>query len=189
MWLAYSFLHQVHIEAGPESLHGACPAFFSLLWVLILKFARGTSHGRRQVASFALGGYGIQFLMLPCSLFWQVNRIEEMTSVIPSMLTTACWIQRPMNAGRSLLLTHSGTIGTASIWFRTKLVPNSYQNPMETRKLICFACHHIHLNEAEMLSLLKRLPQLRSDFSISYFYLKNPCTICCVLFHRMPILF
>lgn len=46
-----------------------------------------------------------------CSFFWQGSRIEETTSVIPFMQTTACWIPKLMNAGRSLLLTLSGTIG------------------------------------------------------------------------------
>lgn len=34
-----------------------------------------------------------------------------MTSVTPFMQTTACWIQKPMNAGRSLPLTPFGTTG------------------------------------------------------------------------------
>lgn len=128
--------------------------------------------------------------MLPCSLFWQVNRIEEMTSVIPSMLTTACWIQRPMNAGRSLLLTHSGTIGTTSPCFKIKLLPNSYQNSMEIRKLICFAVITlISLKQRCSDNFLKQLPQPRSAFSMSYFYVKNPCSFCCILFHRTSVLF
>lgn len=49
-----------------------------------------------------------------CSFFWQGSRIEEMTSVTPFMRTTACWIQKPTNAGRSLLLTPFGTIGRAA---------------------------------------------------------------------------
>ena len=128
--------------------------------------------------------------MLPCSLFWQVNRIEEMTSVIPSMLTTACWIRRPMNAGRSLLLTHSGTIGTTSTCFKIKLLPNSYQNPMEIRKLVCFAVIPlISMKQRRSDNFLKQRPQPRSAFSMSYFYVKNPCSFCCILSHRTSILF
>lgn len=104
-----------------------------------------------QIVSFAVGGHCAPAFIYPSSLFWQVNRIEETTSVIPSMLTTVYWIQRPTSAGRSLLLTHSGTIGTASTYFKTKLLPNSYQKPMEIGKLICFACHRIHLYKADIL--------------------------------------
>lgn len=128
--------------------------------------------------------------MLPCSLFWQVNRIEEMTSVIPSMLTTACWIQRPMNAGRSLLLTHSEIIGTTSLCFKIKLLPNSYQNSTGIRKLICFAVITlISMKQRCSDNFLKQLPQPRSAFSMSYFYVKNPCSFCCILFHRTSVLF
>lgn len=116
-----------------------------------LKFARSISRGCRETVIFALRGYGTPSLILICSPFWQVNKIEEMISVIPSMRTIACWTRRPMNAGSSHLLTHLGTTGTASTCFETKLLPNGYQNPMETRKLICCTCHHIHPHEAEVL--------------------------------------
>lgn len=156
---------------------------------MCLKFAKGSSDGRRQVVSFAVGG-SCSPVILTSSLFPQVSRIEELTSVTPSMPTTACWILRPTNAGRSLLLTHSGTIGTTSTAFTTKLLSNSCQLPMETRKLICLACHHIHLDEAEILkyppeaadTTRKRLDHLR-------FYLKKPSTFCCIGIHKIPFCF
>lgn len=108
-------------------------------------------------------------LLFHSDLFWQVSKIGELTSVIPSMLTTACWILRPTNAGRSLLRTPSGTTGKTSTAFTTGLWPNSYQLPVETSKLICFACHHTHRDEAEILkyppdpiaTTRKRLDHLR----------------------------
>lgn len=104
----------------------------------------------------------------PPSLSWQVNRIEEMTSVIPSMLTIACWIQRPMNAGRSLQLTRSGTIGTASTCFSAKPLPNSFQKPLEYRKLtLLLVITFTSTKQRFSNGLLKQLSQLRSDVIIS----------------------
>lgn len=148
LWFYIKFISQ-----QGQSLKGSSSVLPPiLLWFLSAHICKGCQQ-REKTASvrLAVGGHCTSAFMLPCFLFRQVNRIEEMTSVTPFMLTTACWIRRPMNAGRSPLLIHSGTIGTASTCFKNKLLPNSYPKHMEIRKLTCFVCHHIRVYKAGRL--------------------------------------
>lgn len=87
------------------------------------------------------------------------------------------------------LLTHSEIIGTTSLCFKIKLLPNSYQNSMGIRKLICFAVITlISMKQRCSDNFLKQLPQPRSASACPIFA-KNPCSFCCILFHRTSVLF
>lgn len=112
--------HQDHNERRPES-HNYL--FFSAF--LLTTFVKDARNRKRQ---WQCPIFCWEFLCFLCSfssidVSWQVNRTEGMTSAIPSMLTTACWILRPTNAGKSLLLIHSETTGTTSTSVGTKLLP------------------------------------------------------------------
>lgn len=150
MWHAQGFTSSSY--QNQTRISTTCPLFFYLFFpvVCLRPFAKIIRTGRREIVSYFGGSCCTSFLVLVYSLFWQVSRIEEMTSVIPSMLTTVCWIQRPTNAGRSLLLTHFETIGIARTCFKTKLLPNSFQT-VKTGKVLCFAWRRVHISKAEIL--------------------------------------
>lgn len=96
----------------------------------------------------------------PRLFFRQGSRIEEMTSAIPFMRTTASWIRKLMSAGRSLLRTLSGTIG--------RVTPN--EAFVESRKL------RVHPCEVE-ISSRSHLEQEPWPDEPSHFYLKHHAQI------------
>lgn len=134
-------------------LHGRCLSTVAEDW--------------RNLSNCALGCCTVQCFCSPslsCShprlFFRQGSRIEEMTSAIPFMRTTASWIRKLMSAGRSLLRTLSGTIGRAA--------PN--EAFVESRKL------RVHPCEVE-ISIRSHLEQEPWPDEPSHFYLKHHAQI------------
>lgn len=95
-----------------------------------------------------------------CLFFRQGSRIEGTTSVTLFMRTTACWIRKLTNAGRSLLLTLSGIIGRAA-------APSGAF--VESRKLLCWACYLVLLCRVEIPgSHLEQQPWPRMSLPILF---------------------
>lgn len=105
-----------------------------------------------------------------CPFFRQGSRIDEMTSVTLFTPTTACWIQKLMNAGRSLLLTLSGIIGRAA---------DPSGAFVESWKLLCWACYLVRLCGVEIPSShLVQQPWWRTTLPILFLS----------IIHRLPLL-